>query len=268
MRTAVAQFGPSAEPAANLAVIEDLVAEAARQNAGLVILPEESMLLAGEVGLGLEDLVARTWPRFVSTLTRLATSHRVAIIAGGYEPSGSSRPNNTIVAVDSTGVVAAEYRKLHLYDAFAYRESDYVTPGTQLPPVVDLDGLRVGLVNCYDIRFPEVARHLMQHGAELLAVPAAWVNGPHKKDHWLILNRARAIENTVWVAAAGAVSDDCLGSSLIVDPMGEVVADLGDEPQAVVVAEVSTDRTVLVRHALPALENRRIALTYQVLEHS
>jgi Predicted amidohydrolase len=126
----------------------------------------------------------------------------------------------------------------------------------------------VGLINCYDIRFPELARHLVQEGAELLAVSAAWVAGPQKEDHWLTLARARAIENTVWLAAAGTISEGCIGRSVVVDPLGLVVADLGTEPVAIAVVDISRDRTDEVREILPALDNRRIRLAYDILEHA
>jgi predicted amidohydrolase len=188
----------------------------------------------------------------------------VAIIAGGYEPNGTERPNNTLVAVDSTGAPVAHYRKLHLYDAFSYQESAYVTPGPELPPVVELAGVRVGLVNCYDLRFPELTRHLMAQGADLISISAAWVAGRRKEDHWETLVRARAIENTVWVAAAGSISPSCIGASLVVDPLGVVRAALGDEREATVTVDISPSRTEAVRRVLPSLENRRIELAMSV----
>ena len=268
MRTAIAQFGPTIDYPTNIAVMRRLVSEAAEAGAELVIFPEESMLITDGLDRPLRDVVADVWPVFTADLAATAQSHAIALIAGGYEPNGTDRPNNTLVAFDSAGVKIAEYRKLHLYDAFAYKESAYVTPGTVLPPVFDVNGIRVGLINCYDIRFPELARHLFQEGAELLTVSAAWVAGPHKEDHWLTLARARAIENTVWLAAAGTISDECIGRSIIVDPLGLVVADLGTHPAAIAVIDISRERTDEVRGALPALDNRRIRLTYDILEHA
>lgn len=266
MLTAIAQFAPTTNFTNNIDTMVRLTFEAAQSNAELVVFPEESMLITEGLDEPLREVVAARWPEFEATITALAKQHGVTIIAGGYEPNGSDRPNNTIIAIDPAGQRVAEYRKLHLYDAFAYRESSYVTPGSELPPVFDVAGVRVGLVNCYDIRFPELARHLVQQGADLLAVSAAWVDGPHKEDHWITLVRARAIENTVWVAAASTTSDGCIGRSVIVDPLGLTVADLGNKQSAVTVVDVSTSRTAAVRETLPALNNRRIRLTYDVME--
>lgn len=268
MRTAVAQFGPVADPAANLAAIRGLVDRAAGQGAALVVLPEEAMLLAEAVEGELAEVVAATWPLFLDCLAELAVDHRLTIVAGGYEPSGTARPYNTLVVVGPGGEQRASYRKLHLYDAFAYQESDYVIPGADLPPVVEVDGVRVGLVNCYDIRFPELARSLVDRGADLLTVSAAWVDGPLKLLHWDTLNRCRAIENTVWLAASGSISEGCIGGSQIISPLGETKASLGDQASGVAVVDIDLELTRTVRTTLPALDNRRIALTYEVVEHS
>ncbi|GAA5033910.1 carbon-nitrogen hydrolase family protein [Microbacterium fluvii] len=268
MRIAVAQFGPTKDHTANALTIAQLTADAARDGAQLVVFPEEAMMLTDGHDLPLHEVVAEVWPQFIGLLARLAVEHGIAVIAGGYEPNGTSRPHNTLVCVDHAGAVIAEYRKLHLYDAFAYQESGYVTAGAELPPVVEIDGVRVGLINCYDIRFPELARHLVDSGADVLSVSAAWVDGPHKEDHWTTLLRARAIENTVWLAAAGTITDECIGRSSLIDPLGLVVADLGKDAAAVAVADIDTARTSAVRQTLPALANRRIRLTYEVTEAS
>jgi predicted amidohydrolase len=264
VKVAIAQFGPTADFDANYAEIRALTARAVEEGARLVVFPEEAMVLAEGVQIPIADAVAVEWPRFEELVVGLAGEHGVAVIAGGYEPSGTERPFNTLVAVDADGTVAARYHKLHLYDAFAYQESAYVTPGAELPPVVELAGLKVGLINCYDIRFPELARHLIDSGAELLTVSAAWVAGLRKAEHWSTLISARAIENTVWLAAASSISAGCIGDSVILDPLGVERAALGDEPSAIAVVDITTDRTDFVRAKLPALANRRLELAITV----
>lgn len=264
-RVTVGQFGPVADAETNFAAINELARQAAAAEAALLVLPEEAMLLAEDVPPPLAAEVERVWPMFCELLSDLAAHHGLAIIAGGYEPSGTERPYNTLVAVTPEGATQT-YRKLHLYDAFAYQESGYVTRGTELPPVIELAGLRVGLINCYDLRFPEQARALIDQDADLLAISAAWVCGPMKETHWQTLTQARAIENTVWVAAAGSISSGCIGGSRILSPLGEVLAELSDEPLAAVSADIDLERTASVRDTLPALANRRIILTYQVQE--
>lgn len=264
MRVAIAQFGPTIDATANLAAIDRLTAAASAEGAALAVFPEEAMLTTDGLDRPLSEVVDVAWRRFEDHLCGLATKYGIAIIAGGYEPNATTRPNNTLIAVDSTGDVVARYRKLHLYDAFAYRESDYVTPGLELPPVVELAGLRVGLVNCYDLRFPELTRHLIAQGADLVSISAAWLAGHRKADHWETLVRARAIENTVWVVGAGSIASSCIGDSLVVDPLGVVKASLGEEREAIATVDISPARTEAVRHVLPALHNRRIELTMTV----
>ncbi|UAJ80267.1 carbon-nitrogen hydrolase family protein [Leifsonia sp. ZF2019] len=258
MKVAAGQLAPTTDPAVNRRTIETLVEEAAAEGADLLVLPEEAMLLADGVDVPLGELARAEWPGFVEFVSGLARRHRLAVIAAGYEGTDSDRPYNTIVAVDESGRELARYRKLHLYDAFAYRESDYVTPGDDNPVVVEIAGALVGLVNCYDLRFPELTRNLIDHGADLLSVSAAWVSGPMKEDHWRTLLRARAIESTAWLVAAGSASPDCIGQSMVVDPFGVVRAALGGEPYGLAVATVSQRRTDEVRAVLPVLENRRL----------
>ena len=266
MKISVAQFGPTTDAAANRSEIGTLVAQSVAEGARLVVLPEEAMLLAEGLESPLAEIVATEWDLFEQFLIGLATQHTVALIAGGYEPNGTDRPFNTLIAIDTDGAVAARYHKLHLYDAFAYQESGYVTPGHELPPVVELAGIRVGLINCYDLRFPEQARFLIDQGAEVLSLSAAWVAGARKEDHWDTLARARAIENTVWVVAAGSISPDCIGNSMIIDPLGITRASLGDAASAIAVVDVTAERTDLVRAKLPSLQNRRLSLAITVSE--
>ncbi|TPW77924.1 carbon-nitrogen hydrolase family protein [Schumannella soli] len=259
LRVAVAQLAPTVDAGVNRDRIVELVEAARERGARLVVLPEESMLLAGELDESVRaDTVARDWPLFLGLLSRLALENGTWIIAGGYEPSGEARPHNSIAVVNPRGELVDVYRKLHLYDAFSYRESDYVTGGTELPPVVLIEGVAVGLVNCYDIRFPELSRDLVSRGADVLAVSAAWVAGPRKEDHWTTLVRARAIENTCWVVAASTSVPDCVGTSMIVDPLGVVRAQLPPAGDDLAVVDVTLDRIAEVREILPALANRRL----------
>jgi deaminated glutathione amidase len=168
------------------------------------------------------------------------------------------------VMFDARGNLAAAYRKIHLFDALGQRESDQVAAGDEAV-VTELGGLRVGVLICYDIRFPEHARALIARGADLIVVPAGWAAGLFKEEHWVTLIRARAIENTVWVAAADQVPDPAepptraptgSGRSMLVDPMGTVRLDLGPR-RGIAVGDVDTGVTAEVRAALPSLEHRR-----------
>ena len=123
--------------------------------------------------------------------------------------------------------------------------------------MVEVGGFRLGLMTCYDLRFPELARVLVDHGAEVLLVPSAWVAGPRKADHWRTLVRARAVENTVFVVAVGQPGPRYTGRSLAVDPLGDVLAEAGEEPA---VLRATLDRAALdaARRTNPSLSSRRL----------
>jgi deaminated glutathione amidase len=263
VKVAAAQFAPTADPAANLAVIEEMTREAAAAGAQLVVFPEESMVPSDadeHDGTPLRELAEKHWPGFLEGITRIAAAHGTAVIAAGYEDSGEALPYNTIAAVDASGEVLGLYRKMHLYDAFNYRESQKVQRGDTGPVVVRIGDFNVGLVNCYDVRFPEFTRSLVEMGADLLSVSAAWVKGPLKEDHWATLLRTRAIENTCWVVASSLTTPDCIGMSMAVDPLGVVRAALGEEERSMLVVDADKDRIDRARTILPVLRNRRIII--------
>lgn len=264
MKIAAGQFAPTLDVQSNLAAMGRLARDAAAVGVTLLVLPEEAEVTTGLIEGSLASFASEHWAEFRDGLSRIASEHRIALVASGLEPSGFGRPYNTMLAVDTDGELAGSYRKLHLYDAFAYQESARVMPGNELPPVVRLADRTVGLVNCYDIRFPELTRSLVEAGAEVIAVAAAWMSGRNKEDHWETLLRARAIENTVWVAASGNAAEECVAGSKVIDPMGIVVADAGETEFSWCAADASAARVAQVRATLPALANRRIALDYAV----
>jgi deaminated glutathione amidase len=261
MRVALCQLPVSSIPQMNLDRVRAAVTDAAARGARLAVFPEGTQIRFSA------DLRAAAEPLdgpFCHGLAEIARSAGVAIAAGVFEPAPDGRAYNTTVAFDADGALAAAYRKIHLFDALGHRESDSVAPGTDVV-IADLAGLRVGFLTCYDIRFPELARSLAAGGAQLLVVPAAWAAGTFKEEHWVTLIRARAIENTIWVAAAGQVPDPAepatraptgVGRSMLVDPMGVVRHDLGPAP-ALIVGEVDLPYTESVRDVLPSLANRR-----------
>ncbi|WP_405640273.1 carbon-nitrogen hydrolase family protein [Streptomyces uncialis] len=263
MKVAAAQFAPTADAAANLVVIEEMARDAAAAGAELVVFPEESMVPSDadeSEEVPLRELAEKHWPAFLEGLARIATTHGIAVIAAGFEDSGEALPYNTMAAVDASGEVLGLYRKMHLYDAFNYKESRKVQRGDTGPVVVRIGDFNVGLVNCYDVRFPEFTRSLVEMGADLLAVSAAWVKGPLKEDHWATLVRTRAIENTCWVVASSLTTPDCIGMSMAVDPLGVVRAALGEEERSMLVVDADKDRIDRARTILPVLRNRRIII--------
>ncbi|MDR7521616.1 MAG: carbon-nitrogen hydrolase family protein [Armatimonadota bacterium] len=259
MRVGLAQYGSSADKAANLIQAAEVAREAGRRGVDLLVFhevymyrrPPEATVPPAEVAEPLDG-------PFMQGVRRAAAEHRLHLVMGLLEraPGESYRAYNTAVLVAPSGQVLAVYRKVHLYDAFDGRESESFVPGDAPPPVADTPLGRIGLQICYDIRFPEWSRLLALQGAEYLVVPTRWVPGPLKEEHWLTLVRARAIENTCWVIAAADVPPYRLGRSVVVDPMGVVVADGGEEAGLVTV-DVDPDRVRRVRAKNPSLLFRR-----------
>ncbi|MEU4515915.1 carbon-nitrogen hydrolase family protein [Nonomuraea wenchangensis] len=252
---ALCQIPVSPDPSTNLKRAREALSRA--EGADLAIFPEATLTRYGRRVTGLAEPLDGP---FVSGLAEAAREHGLAVIAGTFEP-GDGRVRNTAVALDAQGELRAAYRKIHLFDSFGAKESDLVEPGAE-PTVVELAGLRIGLITCYDVRFPELGRALVDRGAELFAVIAAWGSGPLKEDHWTTLVRARALENTMWTAAVGQApnpgesSDGYgVGRSMLVDPLGVVRADLGTAPGVQVVA-IDRAYAEAARATLPCLQHR------------
>jgi predicted amidohydrolase len=252
LKVALVQVASSRIPAEN----RERLAALEVPDADLVVLPEVYQRDLGRAG---DPLAADAEPLdgpFVAALAARAREHGGTWVAGMVERSEDpGRPYNTLVVVDEEGL-RASYRKIHLYDSFGFKESDRLLAGPLEPVVVEVGGVRTGLMTCYDLRFPELARALADAGTELLVVPAAWVAGPRKVRHWQTLAAARAIENVSYVAAAGQSAPRYCGHSLLVDPRGDVVAEAGGD-DAVVVGEVSAELVREAREENPSLLNRR-----------
>jgi deaminated glutathione amidase len=252
LRVALVQHASGLEPAANRRLLADL----APTDTDLVVFPEAFARDFGEAGADVSAYAEPLDGPFATEVARVAAERRATVVAGMFETGQDpARPFNTLVV---RGAAEAAYRKVHLYDSFGYRESDRLSPGPTAPAVVvEVGGFRVGLMTCYDLRFPEMARALVDGGAQLLVVPSAWVAGPRKVDHWRTLVRARAIENTVFVAAAGQPGPRYTGHSMVVDPLGDVLAE-ADEGPAVVTSTLDLGALVSARKTNPSLANRRL----------
>jgi deaminated glutathione amidase len=258
---AVAQFAPVSDVAANLARIRAFATTAVSRGARLVVFPEYASYFAAKLGQDFVDAAQPLDGEFIASIRALATELDIHLIVGLVEKiDDATRFSNTLVAVSPAGDILATYRKLHLYDAFGDRESEWVRAGDIEPPqLFDFAGFRVGLQTCYDLRFPEITRRLVDAGATLVLVPSEWVRGPLKEQHWRTLVTARALENTLYVAAADHAPPIGVGNSMIVDPMGVEIATIG-ESEDVAVASISPARVGQVRTLNPALKLRRFAV--------
>jgi deaminated glutathione amidase len=252
------------DKAANLERAEALVARAASTGADVVVLPEKWNLIgtADDYRAAAEPLEGGESVQAMSTWARTLG---VSLVGGSITErrDGREKLSNTSCVFDADGELVAVYRKIHLFDVevggHVYRESEAEEPGTE-PVVAHVEDWPVGLSVCYDVRFPELYRILALEGAELVTVPAHFTT-PTGRDHWHVLLRARAIENQLYVAAAGQVGETlegkpAYGRSLIADPWGTVVAQAPDE-ETVIVAELDRSRLRDIRTKLPSLANRR-----------
>jgi predicted amidohydrolase len=255
MRVAVVQLAAEIDSASNRTAVTGQLAELSpADDLDLVVLPD--------FGSTDHDLAAVAEPLdgpFVQLIVAEAIRLEATIVAGMFERAGDGLPFNTLVVVGPDGSMLTTYRKIHLYDSFGYKESDRLLPGEVEPVVIDVAGRSVGLMTCYDLRFPELARALVDAGAETLVVPAAWVAGEHKLEHWLTLLRARAIENTVHVVAAAQGGDRYTGHSLVADPWGSIVVEADSDSQ-IIRADLTADDVARARDVNPSLANRRLPL--------
>lgn len=259
VRVGLVQFSAGLDRSANLEALAAQLRAFGAPGPQLVVCPEASMYDFGPTDAPLAPHAESLDGPFVAALGELAREHGCTIVAGMFEGDGQRLPYNTLVVVGPDGAVRTAYRKLHLYDAFGYAESDRMAAGDGPPVTFDLGEHRVGLLTCYDLRFPELARALAADGADLLVVPAAWVRGPLKEDHWSTLLRARAIENTCYVAAAAQCGRQYCGNSALIDPLGVVVSSLGEQTGHCQ-GEVRVDRIAEVRERNPTLRHRRFAV--------
>lgn len=263
VKVAVAQFGPGPNPADNITMIQALVHAAVENGARLVVLPEFSAAFGGALGDWVTTFAESLEGPFVEAMAELADDGNVAIVVGMLEKSTTedSRPFNTLVAVVPGAGFVAKYRKVHLYDAFGDKESEWIQPGNaaDLPETFEVEDITVGMQTCYDLRFPEVTRRIVDAGAHLVAMPSEWISGPKKAHHWVALTSARAIENIVFVAGADQIPPVAVGMSRIVSPLGETLADMGQN-LGVSIATVNVQAVIDARETNPALELRRYSV--------
>lgn len=256
VRVALGQLESSSDKQQNLAAIASMTAESAAAGAHLALFPEIAMVEFRQ-GDDARELAEPLDGPFARGLSSLAETHRIMILAGMLEAvPGSDDAFNTVVGFGTDGSLLGSYRKVHLYDAFGFKESDMLQAGSGDTLLFSIGDITFGVLTCYDVRFPELATHLVEQGATCILVPAAWVRGPLKESQWEILLRARAIENTVYVAGAGLIGERFCGNSMLVDPMGVPIARAA-EAATLIWGDVSPERVREVRRINPTLANRR-----------
>jgi deaminated glutathione amidase len=250
LHVALVQHAAGLEPAANRALLDELTP----RGVDLAVFPEAFARDFGEAGSDISGYAEPVDGPFATELERVAIDRGSTLLAGLFETSDDpGRPYSTLVL---RGAARADYRKVHLYDSFGTKESDRLSAGPITQVAVPFGGFTLGLMNCYDLRFPEQGRALVDAGADVLVVPAAWVSGERKVDHWRTLLRARAIENTTYVVGVGQPAPRYSGHSLVVDPLGDVVVEGGDGAE-VLTAVLEREALEKARRTNPSLANRR-----------
>jgi len=255
VKVALGQFAVGREWQDNAATVVRLMREAGAAGAKLLVLPEG--ILARDIAD--PDIVLKAAQPldgpFMQEVLAASRGSDLAVMGCIHVPAGEGRVFNTLVTVRDGAVIGA-YRKLHLYDAFRVKESTNVAPGGEIPPLIEVAGLKVGTMTCYDLRFPEMARRLALDGADVITAPSAWVRGLGKEAHWEVLVTARALENTCYVVATGECGERNIGASMVVDPLGVAIARAAEVP-ALIFADIDPARIAHARSVLPVLANRR-----------
>ncbi|GAA1396066.1 carbon-nitrogen hydrolase family protein [Luteococcus peritonei] len=265
MKVALAQICTTDDVAANLEQVAARVAEAAARGAELVVFPEATMCAFGHPLGGIAEPLDGGFARRVEQLGR---EHDIHVVLGMFTPSqDGSRVRNTLLMAGPSGRFG--YDKIHLYDAFGFQESRTVEPGSE-PVCFPLGSTRLGAAICYDVRFSQLFVHNARAGATVQLVCASWGAGPGKVEQWQLVCRARAVDSTCFVLACGQAEPAAsgvdavegaptgVGHSMVVSPLGEVLAEAGEAPE-LLVAEIDLGEVEQVRQTLPVLANARLS---------
>lgn len=265
LRVGLTQWHATDDLDGNLAKAEDAIAKATSSGAQVVLLPENGLMLA--TGPRMREAALDASSPAVAGLAAAAASHGVVVILGGTKFRSEGRITNRALVFDASGHLCAHYDKIHLFNARvggqSFEASRVEEPGG-VPVLLDIDGWKVGLTICYDVRFPELYRVLALQGAEVMLVPAAFTRTTGRV-HWETLLRARAIENGSYVVASATVTPpgvdgdafETYGHALFVDPWGAVIEDLGEQDGGIVTVTLEHDAVERARSSLPVLEQGR-----------
>ena len=265
-RVAILQMTTGIEPAVNADTIANAVAEAAAGGASMLFTPEMSGLLDRNRKRAAEKIVQEDEDPVLARVRSAAKEAGITVALGSLAVAREDgRWVNRAFVIDPKGEISARYDKIHMFDVSLdtgekWNESAAYAAGESAVTVETPLGL-LGLSICYDIRFPALYEALGREKCDAIAIPAAFTV-PTGKAHWELMLRARAVEASAWVIAATQVGDhedgrSTYGHSMVVDPWGDVVLDMGGEAPGLGFAEIDPERTADVRKQLPSLANRR-----------
>jgi len=265
-RIALFQATAGIDPAANAAALTKAIAEAAEGGAEMLFTPEMTGLLDRDSERAAKVLRSQDEDEVLAAAREGAANHRIWVHIGSLAVlADSGKVANRSFVIDREGKVRGSYDKIHLFDVDlptgeSWRESNTYSPGTGVTLVKGTPVGKVGLTICYDLRFPGLFARLAESDADVIVVPAAFTV-PTGKAHWHVLLRARAIEAGLFIVAAAQVGHhedgrNTFGHSLVIDPWGEVLLDMGEE-RGVGFADIDLKRISDVRSRIPALNHRR-----------
>ena len=259
MKVAIAQFKASTDKELNLKKIINYISKAAKKKATLIAFPEFMMFYtnSSQTPKQLADLAETINGNFVTSIAKAAKENKIQVVGSFYEKSKKkNRVFDTAFVIDKSGKVISTYRKIHLYDALGFRESDKMTSGSSISKPVMTSIGKIGMMICYDLRFPEMSRTLAASGSEILVAPSAWVKGDMKEEHWITINKTRAIENGCYVIAPDQVGNIYCGRSVVVDPYGKILLDM-KKKEGLGYVNIELKKVKQIREVLPLLKNRR-----------
>ena len=259
MKAGIVQFKASTKKNENLTKIISYIIKAASKNATLCALPEFMMFYtdSSQTPKQLANLAETINGNFISKISKTAKENQIQVVGSFYEKSRrKDRVYDTSFIINASGKVISTYRKIHLYDALGFRESDKMISGSKIAKPVKTSIGKIGMMICYDLRFPEMSRSLAVAGSEILVAPSAWVKGNMKEEHWITINKTRAIENGCYVIAPDQVGNIYCGRSLVVDPYGKIILDM-KKKQGIDFVDIDLDKVKQIRKILPLLKNRR-----------
>lgn len=261
-KAAIVQMKSSVAKELNLAHSLKLINEASKKNARLICFPEFQMAYSPpeQKSESLHKIAEKITGNFVSTLSNSAKQNRINVIATLYEIINTNDKNHKVfdtgIIINELGKLQSIYRKVHLYDALGFKESKKLLAGSTIEKPSKTSVGKLGLLICYDLRFPEISRILTVNGANILVSPSAWIAGFMKREHWGIMVRARAIENGVYVLAPNQVGNIYCGHSMAVDPFGATIVDM-ENREGIEFIDIDCSKIDTTRRTLPLLTNRR-----------
>jgi deaminated glutathione amidase len=261
-KAAIVQMKSSVDKELNLVHSLKLINEAAKKKARLICFPEFQMAYSPpeQKSESLHKIAEKITGNFVSTLSNSAKQNRINVIATLYEIINTNDKNHKVfdtgVIINELGKLQSIYRKVHLYDALGFKESKKLLAGSIIEKPSKTSVGKLGLLICYDMRFPEISRILTVNGANILVSPSAWVAGFMKREHWEIMVRARAIENGVYVLAPNQVGNIYCGHSMAIDPFGSTIIDM-ENREGIEFIDIDSSKIDTTRRTLPLLMNRR-----------